>query len=121
MLEGFRNFLFRGNIIELAVAVIIGAAFGGIVDALIKGVIDPLLALAAPTGDLSQALLIGPFKFGLVISAIINFIAKAAVVYFFIVRPFSDVAAKFADAAAAEAPTPPDVALLTEIRDLLKK
>ena len=121
MLEGFRNFLFKGNVIDLAVAVIIGVAFGAIVDALIKGIIDPLLALAAPTGDLSNALLIGPFKFGLVISAIINFISKAAVVYFFIVRPFSGVAAKFAAAAAAEAPTPPDVILLTEIRDLLKK
>jgi len=118
MIKGFRDFLMRGNVVELATAVIIGAAFSGVVDGLIKGIIDPLIAALAP-GDvklLETAIVVGPFKIGLVLSAVINFIMKAAVVYFLIVRPFSQVAAKL----AAETPSAPDVLLLTQIRDLLK-
>ena len=119
MFKGFRDFLMRGNVVELATAVIIGAAFGGVVDGLIKGIIDPLIAVFAP-GDVKQlenALVFGPFKIGLVLSAFVNFVLKAGVVYFFIVRPFANLAAKVA---AAAAPPPADVQLLTEIRDLLK-
>jgi large conductance mechanosensitive channel len=119
MLKGFRDFLMRGNVVELATAVIIGAAFGGVVDGLIKGIIDPLIAVFAP-GEvkmLENALMVGPFKIGLVVSAIINFVLKAAVVYLFIVKPF----AKFAARLVAAAPPPADVQLLTEIRDLLKE
>ncbi len=120
MFKGFRDFLMRGNVVELATAVIIGAAFGGVVDGLIKGVIDPLIAVFAP-GDVKQlenALMFGPFKVGLVLSAFINFLLKAGVVYFFIVRPFANLAAKVA---AAAPPPAADVQLLTEIRDLLKE
>ncbi len=120
MLKGFRDFLMRGNVVELATAVIIGAAFGGVIDGLIKGVIDPLIAIFAPgeVKQLENALLIGPFKFGLVLSALINFLLKAGVVYFFIVRPFAQLAARLA--AKRAAPPPAEVQLLTEIRDLLK-
>jgi len=119
MLKGFRDFLMRGNVVELATAVIIGAAFSGVVDGLIKGIIDPLIAVLAPgeVKDLQNALVFGPFHVGLVLSALINFVLKAAVVYFFILRPFANFAAKLA---AAPAPLPADVVLLTEIRDLLK-
>jgi large conductance mechanosensitive channel len=117
MLKGFRDFLMRGNVVDLAVAVIIGAAFGGIVDGLIKGIIDPLIAIAVPNNNLDQALVIGPFRVGLVLSAIVNFVLKAGVVYFVLVRPFSNLAARLA---AAPAPPPADVQLLGEIRDLLK-
>jgi large conductance mechanosensitive channel len=119
MLKGFRDFLMRGNVVELATAVIIGAAFGAVVDGLIKGIIDPLIAALAP-GDvkmLESAIVVGPFKVGLVLSALITFVMKAGVVYFFIVRPFSSLAAKL----AAQSAPPPDVQLLAEIRDLLKK
>ncbi len=120
MFKGFRDFLTRGNVVELATAVIIGAAFGGVVDGLIKGVIDPLIAVFAPgeVKQLENALVLGPFKVGLVLSALINFVLKAAVVYFLIVRPFANLASKLA---AAPAPPPADVQLLTEIRDLLKQ
>jgi large conductance mechanosensitive channel len=121
MFQGFRNFLMRGNVVDLAVAVIIGAAFNGVVDGVIKGLIDPLIAIAVPDNNLAQAFVLGPFKLGLVISAFVNFLMKAAVVYFFIVRPFSHFAAKLAAAPAAPAPPPADVQLLTEIRDLLKE
>ncbi len=119
MFRGFRDFLMRGNVVDLAVAVIIGAAFNGVVDGLIKGIIDPLIATLAP-GDvkmLENALVLGPFKVGLVISAFLNFVTKAAVVYFLIVRPFSALAARL----AAAPTTPAEVKLLTEIRDLLEK
>jgi large conductance mechanosensitive channel len=119
MLKGFRDFLMRGNVVELATAVIIGAAFGGVVDGLIKGVIDPLIAIFAPgeVKQLENALVLGPFRIGLVLSASINFVLKAGVVYFFIARPFARFAAKLA---ATPAPPPADVQLLTEIRDLLR-
>ena len=119
MLKGFRDFLMRGNVVELATAVIIGAAFGGVVDGLIKGIIDPLIAVFAP-GEVKDARERAPPRavhVGLVLSAIVNFVLKAAVVYFFIVRPFANVAARLA---AAPPPPPDDVKLLTEIRDLLK-
>jgi len=123
MLKGFRDFIMRGNVVELATAVIIGAAFSGVVDGLIKGVIDPLIAIFAP-GDVKQlenALVLGPFRFGLVVSAVLTFVLKAGVVYFFIIRPFSRLAARLAAAPPPPAPPPADVQLLTEIRDLLKQ
>ena len=118
MLRGFRDFLMRGNVVDLAVAVIIGVAFSGVVDGLIKGLIDPLIALAVPDHQLEKALALGPFRLGLVLSAIVNFVMKAAVVYAVIVRPFGKLAARFA---APPAAPPADVQLLIEIRDLLKK
>jgi large conductance mechanosensitive channel len=120
VLKGFRDFVMRGNVVELATAVIIGAAFGGVVDGLIKGVIDPLIAMFSPgeVKDLQHALVLGPFQVGLVLSAFINFLLKAGVVYFFILRPFARFAAKLA---ASPAPPPAEVQLLTEIRDLLQK
>ncbi len=119
MFKGFRDFLLRGNVVELATAVIIGVAFNGVVDGVIKGIIDPVIALLSPdaTKGLETALLLGPFKIGLVLSAIVNFLVKAAVIYFFIVQPFSRFAARLAPKPAGP---PPDVVLLTEIRDLLK-
>jgi len=119
MFKGFRDFLMRGNVVELATAVIIGAAFGGVVDGMIKGIIDPLIAIFAPgeVKQLENALVLGPFKIGLVISAIINFVLKASVVYFFIVKPFANLAAKL----VATTPPPPQEQLLREIRDLLKE
>ncbi len=125
MLEGFRNFLFRGNVVELATAVIIAVAFGGIIDAFTKALIDPLFQAigGSPNFDTALTIPIGAatFKIGLLLTAIVNFLIKAAVIYFFIIRPFGPISQKLAAAAAAAAPTPPDVALLGEIRDLLKK
>jgi len=120
MLKGFRDFLMRGNVVELAVAVIIGAAFNGVVNGMIKGIVDPLIATFSP-GDvkaLETAFVVGPFKLGLVLSAILDFLIKAGVVYFLIIRPFARFAARFAAAPAAPVVTPSEK-LLEEIRDLL--
>lgn len=116
MLKGFRDFLMRGNVVELAVAVIIGAAFGGIIDSLTKDIITPIITALVGQPDFS-AWKVGPFGIGNFVNAVVNFILKAAAVYFFIVLPFSKVAAKL----AAATPPPPSETLLKEIRDLLAK
>lgn len=123
MIKGFRDFILKGNVIDLAVAVVIGAAFTAIVDALVAGFIDPLILATVPNvDDLANAWQIGPFKFGLIISAIISFLAKAGVVYFFIVRPFAMMSDRFSPKEEEGEPViPEDIALLREIRDSLAK
>jgi len=117
MLRGFRNFVARGNVIDLAVGVIIGAAFGGIVDSLTKDVITPLLTAFGGQPDFS-AIRIGPVGIGNFANAIVNFLIKAGGLYFLIVLPFNRFAAKLA---AAPAPPSPSENYLREIRDLLAK
>jgi large conductance mechanosensitive channel len=117
MLEGFKKFVMRGNVIDLAVGVIIGAAFGGIVDALSKDIITPILTMIGGQPDFS-AIKIGGIGIGNFLNAVINFLIKAGGLYFLIVLPFNRFATKLA---AAPAPPTTSENLLTEIRDLLKK
>lgn len=115
MLKGFRDFLLRGNVVDLAVAVVIGAAFGNVVDGFIAAFVDPLIALIlGGAGEDLAAIVFGGFPVGIFLSALVTFVLKAAVVYFFIVRPFSGLATQV----APKPPTPDDVKLLSEIRDL---
>jgi large conductance mechanosensitive channel len=116
--KGFRDFVFRGNVVDLAVAVVIAAAFTAVVDGFTVAFIDPLLSLIlGGRGEFLATVRFGPFPVGVFLSAVISFLIKAAVIYFFVVRPFSGIAAKF----AAASPPAPDIVLLTEIRDELKK
>jgi large conductance mechanosensitive channel len=115
MLKGFRDFVARGNVIDLAVGVIIGAAFGAIVDSLVKDLITPLIGLVGGTPDFS-ALKLGPVNVGIFVNAVVAFLIKAAGLYFLIVLPFNRLASKL----AAAAPPSPQEVLLTEIRDLMK-
>jgi len=85
----FREFITKGNAIDLAVGVIIGAAFGNVVTSITEGIIRPLIALLAPNP--SVGLMLGPINIGLVISALINFLLTAAVVFFLIVKPMNAV------------------------------
>lgn len=117
MLKGFRDFIARGNVIDLAAAVIIGAAFGGIVDSLVKDIVTPVLGLLGGQPDFS-ALKMGPVGVGNFINAVISFLIKAAGLYFLVVLPFNRLAARMA--AAAPPPSPTET-LLGEIRDLLQK
>lgn len=122
MLKGFRAFISRGNAIDLAVGVIIGAAFAGIVDSLAKDIITPLLGKMGGTPDFS-AFKISDIGIGNFINAIISFFIKAAGLYFLIVIPFNRFASKLAAAPATPpAPAPPTVQeqILVEIRDTLK-
>lgn len=125
MLKGFRDFLMRGNVVDLAVAVIIGAAFTGIVTALNEGVITQLIAAVGGVPDLSkEALMIGdtPIKWGLVVQATLNFVIVAAIVYFVVIVPMNKAQERFnKPEAEAEATLTKDQELLAEIRDLLAK
>lgn len=114
MFKGFRIFIARGNVIDLAVAVIIGVAFGGIVDSLVKDIITPVIGLLGGQPDFS-ALKAGPVAVGNFINAVLAFLIKAAGLYFLIVLPFGRLVARMAVAA----PPNPQEVLLREIRDLL--
>jgi large conductance mechanosensitive channel len=119
MLKGFRTFIMRGNVIDLAVGVIIGVAFGAIVDSMVKDLITPLIGLLGGTPDFS-AWKAGPIAIGNFINAVIAFLLKAAGLYFLIVLPFNAFAARMQTAPPPPAPPTPSEALLAEIRDLLK-
>lgn len=122
MLKEFKDFAMRGNVIDLAVGVIIGGAFGKIVGSFIDDVITPLLlkpALeAANLTKLEELTIFGTVKYGNFLSAVINFIIIAFVL-FLVIKGIN--AAKRKEPAAPPAAPPADIVLLTEIRDLLKK
>ena len=124
MIKEFKAFAMRGNVVDLAVGVIIGAAFGKIVSSFIDHVITPLLlkpALdAANLTQLEDLTIMGTVKYGSFISAVINFIIIAFVL-FLIVKAVNAAQKKEEAKPAPPAPTPADILLLTEIRDLLKK
>ena len=124
MFDEFKKFLFRGNVIDLAVAVIIGAAFTAIVTAVTAGLITPLVGMifskdfTAMTFEINGS----TFSYGIVIDAVIRFVSTAAVVFFVIVKPMQSIMARRAagDEPAEDIPAPSDeTLLLTEIRDLL--
>jgi large conductance mechanosensitive channel len=121
MLQEFKNFVLRGNVIDLAVGVLIGGAFGTIVKAVTDGIIAPLIALLG--GDPNVSLKLWVFDIGLVINALISFLIMAAVLFFVFVKPVNKLMAmtKKPEAPAAPPAKPDDVKLLEEIRDLLRK
>lgn len=124
MLKEFKAFAMRGNVIDLAIGVIIGGAFGAIVSSLINDVITPLVlkpALdAAQLSRLEDLTVLGAVKYGKFLAATINFILIAFVL-FLIVKGINAAKRKEEAAPAAPAAPPADIQLLTEIRDLLKK
>ena len=122
MLKGFRDFLLRGNVIDLAVAVVIGAAFSAIVDALVRGFITPLIGFVLGGKD-ATFLNSGIFLWGDIITAIINFAITAAVVYFLVVVPMNRAVAlmKRNEPPPSAPEMTVDQKLLTEIRDALAR
>ena len=127
MLQGFKEFIMRGNVIDLAVGVVIGAAFTAVVTAFSDNIINPLVAAlgGADFGGLGFRVVPGNeatfVDFGAVITAIINFLLIAAVIYFLLVAPMNklDEAQKRRKGIDPDEPEPTDTELLTEIRDLL--
>jgi large conductance mechanosensitive channel len=93
MLKGFRNFVLRGNVIDLAVAVVMGAAFGAVVNSVVKNLITPLIALAGGTPDFS-AIRTGPLLWGNILNDVLSFMMTAAVVYFVVVMPMNRLLAQ---------------------------
>ncbi|NIH87071.1 large-conductance mechanosensitive channel protein MscL [Amycolatopsis granulosa] len=128
MLKGFKDFLMRGNVVELAVAVVIGTAFTAVVTAFTNGLIKPLINAIGGTEaakGLGFNVLGGNdstfLDFGGVINAAINFVIVAAVVYFLLVLPMKKIQERRKRGQEAGPAEPTDVELLTEIRDLLRQ
>lgn len=124
MFKEFKAFAMRGSVIDLAVGVVIGAAFNKIVGSLIEDVITPLVlkpALdAANLSRLSELTIFGTVKYGVFLSAVLNFIIVAFVL-FLVIKGINTAQRKEKIEPAAPAAPPADIQLLTEIRDLLKK
>ena len=122
MLKGFKDFIFRGNVVELAVAVIIGGAFGAVVTSLVKDVFTPLIGVLVGNPDFSS-IKAGPINIGLFLNALIAFLLVAIAVYFMIVVPMKKYQARKAQEPAPAVPPEPseEVRLLREIRDSLRK
>lgn len=125
LVDEFKNFAFKGNVIDLAVGVIIGAAFGKIIDSLVKHIIMPLVSLLLPgeQGYQGWKLVVGGKEvlFGLFISEVLNFLIVALALYLFIVKFLGWVMKSKKETEEAPKPLTKEQELLTEIRDLLKK
>jgi large conductance mechanosensitive channel len=122
MLKGFKDFLLRGNIVDLAVAVVIGTAFTALVAAFTQSFIDPLLGLVGGGGPTGMSVEVDGqfFTIGTFITAVITFAITAAVVYFFVVVPMKTVQERLARGKEqAPVAVPEDIQLLREIRDSL--
>jgi large conductance mechanosensitive channel len=126
MLKGFKDFIMRGNVVDLAVAVIIGAAFGLVVNALVKDIITPIIAAIGGKPDFSSLKFTvnkSTFLYGDFINALISFVIIAAAIYFIVVLPLNKVAerrqARLATGEPDPEPKAEDIQLLEQIRDLL--
>jgi large conductance mechanosensitive channel len=132
MINGFKEFIMRGNVIDLAVAFVIGVAFTAVVTAVVEGLFNPLIAAVFQSEDLAGALTValpggGFLAFGAVLAALITFLLTAAVVYFVFVLPINRLKESQdrrrnagVPAEVVEDPTT-ELDLLTEIRDLLSQ
>ena len=126
MLRGFKDFILRGNVVDLAVAVVIGAAFATIVTAFTDSIIKPLINAITPASSpgLGVTLIAGKdstyVDFAAVITAAINFVIVAAVIYFAIVLPVNVIQERRRRGEEAGPAEPTEVELLAEIRDLLR-
>lgn len=108
MLSGFKQFILRGNVVDMAVGIVIGAAFGGVVTSLVKSVIEPLVALLVGKPDYSS--LAFPihgtvFPYGVFLTALLNFLLIAAAIYFFVVVPINALVTRMRKATVPADPT----------------
>ncbi len=118
MLKGFRDFILRGNVVDLAVAVVIGAAFTAIVNAMVTDIINPLIAAIVHKPDFSAFLLNingGVIKYGDFLNALISFLIIAVTLYFLVVLPVNTLMAKFRPKVVAPPSTKPCPQCLSDI------
>ena len=125
MLKEFKAFIMRGNVVDLAVAVVIGAAFGAVVTSLVENIITPIIGIPGKTDFSTLHFTINDsvFRYGLFLNALITFVSIAAAIFFFVVKPLNVLAERRKRGAVPEdeTPAPSDEALiLAEIRDLLR-
>lgn len=122
-MKGFRNFILRGNVVDLAVGVMVGAAFSSVVNALVKDIFTPLISALVHQPDFSKLVFTlrgSPLLIGDFINTIISFLIIATVVYFFVVLPVNKLVTRFQG--TPEAPKKSnEERLLEEIRDILKQ
>lgn len=124
MFKGFKEFAYRGNVIDLAVAVVAGAAITALVGDFTTAIINPLIGLALGGGVDVGTIVVNDqvFDFTLLINSFITFIVTLLVIYYALVLPVNKLRERQEAKEEAEPePTPEDIALLTEIRDLLKR
>ncbi|WP_027482417.1 large conductance mechanosensitive channel protein MscL [Deinococcus pimensis] len=125
MLKGFRDFILRGNVVDLAVGVVIGAAFGGVVTQFTNSFINPLIkAITGGGARVGGTFTLGGavFDYGAFVSSVINFLLVAAVIYFLVVTPVNRLMERFkrADKPAVVEPSNEEK-LLAEIRDAIRE
>lgn len=128
MLTGFKEFIMKGNVIDLAVAVVMGTAFGAVINALVANVLMPLIAalVGSPNFDSFAVITLhgNDVKFGVLITAVVNFILIAAAIYFVVVLPMNHIIERrnrklgISNEEGSKA-VDPQIELLTEIRDAL--
>lgn len=123
MIKGFKEFVLRGNVMDLAVAVVIGAALTAVVTALVENLITPLIAAIFGQPDLDDVWTFtinnAEFSIGAILTALVNFLLVAAALYFFIVVPVNRLMALRSSGEEQVATPSEDIQLLREIRDLL--
>jgi large conductance mechanosensitive channel len=119
MIKEFRDFIFRGNIVDLAVAVVIGAAFGAIVTSLVTDIITPLLGIFGIPDFSTWVIQVGDaeMRIGAFLNTLISFVTIAAAIFFLVIKPMNRLMPKKEEAPAG----PSEVDLLTEIRDELRR
>jgi large conductance mechanosensitive channel len=124
VLTEFKDFISRGNVIDLAVAVVLGAAFTGIVNAVVEGLLTPLIGIvfSKDFSDMTFTINDSVFRYGNVINAVLQFLAIAAAIFFFVIKPMNVLNERFRRGDDRPAPSPPtdEAVLLAEIRDLLR-
>ncbi|PPJ30222.1 large conductance mechanosensitive channel protein MscL [Nocardia nova] len=124
MLKGFKDFLLRGNVIDLAVAVVIGTAFTAVVTAIVNGIVNPLLDLFGGANEHGWGFYLDSSKpstfiaLGPIVTAVVNFILIAAILYFILILPAGRLMKRFGTEKEA---VMTEVELLTDIRDLLSE
>src|SRR3712207_742237 len=108
MLKEFRDFVLRGNVVDLAVAVVIGAAFGAVVTSLVENLITPLIGAIGGEPDfsaLSFTINGSKFGYGNFLNALISFLVIAAVIFFFVVKPLNTLMARLKPGKPVDSPT----------------
>jgi large conductance mechanosensitive channel len=123
VLKEFRDFLMRGNLVELAVAVVIGIAFGTVVKSLVDNLITPIIGMIGGVDFKSETFTINGsvFRYGQFIDDVIYFVLVAAAVFFLVVKPINAITARFRKPEETSPDAPSETELLMEIRDLLAR
>ncbi len=124
MIKGFRDFLMRGNVVDLAVAIVIGTAFGAVIKSVVDNLVNPIIAAIFGKPDLTSVgnftIGKGEFHVGAILTELLSFIFIAAAVYFLVIVPMNKLQERRDRGIEAPEAGPSEIDLLTEIRDSLR-